>query len=30
MVYKDMDSKRAVEDAVFYYDFTDCEDYIFD
>lgn len=25
-----MDSQRAVDDAVFYYDFTECDDYRFD
>lgn len=30
LVYVDMENKRAVEDAIFYYDFTDCDQFRLD
>ena len=30
MVYKDMDTKKTVENAVFYYEFSECGNYVFE
>jgi len=30
LVYKDMDSRRSIDNAIFYYEFSSCGSYIFD